>query len=78
MSNFLQIAKNECSNKNPNFLINGGYDGNKPKVLQYKCYTMLKELFSTFLCKIGTTNYMIKKLKYIRLSTSLSLKFNTC
>ena len=51
----------------------GVHDGNKPKVLQYKSYNMLKQLFSTFFCKIGTKIYT-----YIQLSTSLSLKFNIC
>ena len=47
----------------------------KPRVLQYKRYNMLKQSFSTFFCKIGTKIDMMKHLKYIQLSISLSLKF---
>ena len=43
----------------------GGHNGNKPKVLQYKSFNMLKQCLPTI---------SSKQIKYIHLSTSFSLR----
>ena len=50
------------------FTLKWVHDGNKPEVMQYKSFNMLKQRF----LQNGKGMKMVKNLKYIQLSTSLS------
>ena len=49
-----------------------------PKYCNIKAITCQNNDFQPFFCKIDRKNVYDKNFKYIQLSASLSLKFNTC
>ena len=49
-----------------------------PNYCNIKAITCQNNNFQPFFCKIDRKNLYDKNLKYIQLSASLSLKFNTC